>query len=371
MLKHQKFYWHLELSSKCSLACPRCPRTEKPGKYVVTELDLDFVQKVFTKDVIDQSTKILMCGGQGDPIYCKEMLEICEYFKIQKPELCLSIVTNGSYKTTEWWAKLANILNEHDHVTFSVDGWDQDSNNQYRVNSNFDSITNGISTLRYYNEDVYITWSTIVFSFNEDKLNQIQELAHSYEVDNFNIVQSSLFGSHVPSYIDKDLGYDPLQPSKGYESKFSHSEREKRLGFTKRVPPDSVWHEKMASQIFTMTDYDNAPVYPLCLAGDRGLYIDAEGTLYPCSWISHPFGQRTSKSGKKILWNDSLFVKHKKEFSLRDKTLDEVIESEYWNDIVDGWKDSNKTYVECENKCNLRTGLIKLHKRLDRKIEIV
>lgn len=365
MLKHQKFYWHLELSSKCSLACPRCPRTEKPGTYLVTELTLDFIKKIFTKDVINESRKILMCGGQGDPVYCKEMLEICEYFKLQNPELCLSIVTNGSYKTTEWWKKLANILNEHDHVTFSVDGWDQESNNKYRVNSNFDSITNGLSTLRQYNKDVYISWSTIVFSFNEDNLDKIQEIAYSYGADDFNIVHSSLFGSQVPGYIDNDLGYDPLQPSKGYESKFTHSEREKRIRReNKRWVPDGVWTRQMEKQFFDiLPEYNDAPVLPLCLVGDRGLYIDAEGILYPCSWISHPFGQRSSKSGKKVLWNDSLFVKHKKEFNLQQKSLKEVLNSPYWNDIVDGWKDPAKTYVECENKCNFATGYAKMQKR--------
>jgi MoaA/NifB/PqqE/SkfB family radical SAM enzyme len=262
-------------------------------------------------------------------------------------------------------------LNKHDHVTFSIDGWDQESNNKYRVNSNFDSITNGISTLRQNNKDVYITWSTIVFSFNEQHLDRIQDLAQSYKVDNFNIVQSSLFGNQVPNYIDKDLGYDPLQPSDGYESKFSHSARDKRLGFTKRELPDTKWHTQMSEQVFSMSDFDNAPVYPLCLAGDRGLYIDAEGILYPCSWISHPFGQRTSKSGKKILWNDSLFVKHKHEFNLRSKTLDDVLNSSYWNDIVDGWKDPMKTYVECENKCNLKTSLAKINKRFGPRIENV
>ena len=58
------------------------------------------------------------------------------------------IVTNGSHKKLSWWIELGKILDQHDSVHFSIDGYDNVSNNQYRVNSDYNSIIAGLQTLR-------------------------------------------------------------------------------------------------------------------------------------------------------------------------------------------------------------------------------
>jgi hypothetical protein len=65
-LEQPQFYWHLELSKKCALKCPRCPRTEYPQMYSPTELNLQFVQKILPVERLRSSERILLCGGEGD-----------------------------------------------------------------------------------------------------------------------------------------------------------------------------------------------------------------------------------------------------------------------------------------------------------------
>ena len=84
-------------------------------------------------DVVKQIRKITFCGNDGDPIYCKDFVEICAWLKETNPRLQLVVVTNGSYKNENWWQQLAGVLNQHDEVNWSLDGWDQHSNEQYRV----------------------------------------------------------------------------------------------------------------------------------------------------------------------------------------------------------------------------------------------
>ena len=36
------WHFHIEISSKCTLRCPRCTRQEVPDSLVNTELDLEF-----------------------------------------------------------------------------------------------------------------------------------------------------------------------------------------------------------------------------------------------------------------------------------------------------------------------------------------
>ena len=166
------WHWHIEISSKCTLKCQRCARTEVPDTLVNTELTLDFFKKHFTPSFINNNVrKITFCGDDGDPIYAHDLIDVIRYFKSVKP-VEIIIVTNGSYKKKEWWESLGGVLTEIDEVHFSLDGYDQQSNEQYRVNCNWESIVEGIKTLRKSN--VFMRWAAIAFSFNENHLDYMK-----------------------------------------------------------------------------------------------------------------------------------------------------------------------------------------------------
>ena len=348
----QIFHWHLELSSKCALKCPRCPRTERPGQYKVTEMNLDFVKKILPAKRLSLVQKILLSGGQGDAIYCNDFLKIIKYFKETNPNLQLCITTNGSYKKQEWWKEAAKILQRNDIVIFSVDGWDQQSNEQYRVGSHFPSIMEGLKTLREFNQQVYIVWSTIIFKFNQNRLNDIQNLAESMGADAFNLVQSRLFGSTNSDYIDPKLGYDPLEPDKN-RIETSNTNRGCYIDFTKRSSSHNI--KPTIAQLMEkyQSTYQNSYIMPLCRIGERGLYVDAEGILYPCSWISHPFDIQASKTrDKSISWEKSLFVEYKDSFNLNNHSLETVLQNSLWKKLQCSWQDSKIAFVECEKHCH-------------------
>jgi MoaA/NifB/PqqE/SkfB family radical SAM enzyme len=360
---HPIFNWHLEVSSKCTLHCPRCPRTERKGMYKITEHSLEFVQKILTPEILSRTARVLLCGGQGDPIYCHDFLDIVAYIKKENPNVCVHIITNGSYKTTTWWIDLAQLLNHNDIVTFSIDGWDNDSNNLYRVNSNYDSAVAGLKTLRKYNSKVFIIWSTIVFKFNQDKLDVICDQARELDVDYFNIVESFLFGSNIPNYINKELGYDPLEPNKVSDWNYHELEVVK---LTDRVYPER--NKQLISQQAqpVIEEYQQGSVIPLCRTGERAIYVDAEGILYPCSWISHPFRVRRSKfKDKEITWDQSLFVKYKDRFDLKQHSLEQILLGPDWQKITASWRDPAKSFVECDNKCHSKSTVNRINNKLN------
>ena len=353
MFEQPTFFWHLELSSKCVLKCPRCPRTEKKGQYKVTELTLPFVQQLVTPQLVAEGPvkRLLLCGGQGDPIYNSQFLEIVEYLKSSFPRLELAIVTNGSSKKREWWQRLGNLLNSYDAITFSIDGWDQGSNQQYRTNSDFPSILEGMGVMS--RSSAIVRWSTIVFRFNQSKINEIKELAQNSGADLFEVSISNLFGSRHAHYIDGELGYDPLEPDRElFISKYGRYQRfTERL--TDKVHLDDGCEEFEKRQMKKMlAEADQSYIAPLCVGGYRGLYVDAEGILYPCSWVSHPFGVRQSQlRDKKVKWNDSLWVQHKERFDLNQRSLSEILNDPLWNKLRMSWRDPDRAFVECESKC--------------------
>ncbi len=346
------FNWHLEISSKCRLACPRCPRTEKRGMYKVTELPLEFIQKNFPADFLQQNVKrMLFCGGQGDPIYNSQFLEIVQYIKKSHPKITLCIITNGSHKNQSFWQELGEALNHNDQIFFSVDGWDNESNQLYRKYSDFDSILLGIQTLRPF--PVQISWSTIVFRFNQDRLVHIGRIAKENGADYFNINLSMLFGSMYENYIDSELGFDPLEPE--YSKLVSPIERHRKYSFRLNSERQASGLDETFRKFYAQAkkNYKDAEVLPLCMAGNRPMYIDAEGFFYPCSWVSHPFGVRKSKlrPNKQIRWKESYWNEHKHLFDLKSRSLPEITSDSIFTKLYESWFDREKLFVECESKC--------------------
>jgi MoaA/NifB/PqqE/SkfB family radical SAM enzyme len=201
-------HWHIEPSSICTLKCPRCPRAEVPESLLNRQLTLDFFKNQIGSDTVKQIKKITFCGNDGDPIYCKDFLEICSWIKQVNPEIHLVLITNGSYKSTDWWQQLANIFNVNDEIHWSIDGWDQQSNEQYRINSNWNSIIQGIDIFNQHNSVTYKVLATIAFKFNEDHLIKIKTLALATGFDGYQLTKSTKFGSKYPSYGSND----PLEP---------------------------------------------------------------------------------------------------------------------------------------------------------------
>ena len=189
MNKLSLIHWHIEPSSICTLKCPRCPRIEVPESLLNRQLSLDFFQSQIGEEVIKEMRKITFCGNDGDPIYCNDLVSIISWIKSINSTINIVLITNGSHKKEDWWISLASVMNEYDEIHWSVDGWDQVSNNKYRVNSNWDSIVLGINTFNTYNKNkTFKVWASIAFKFNEDKIQVLNELASENNFDCFQII---------------------------------------------------------------------------------------------------------------------------------------------------------------------------------------
>ncbi len=196
-------FLHLEISSKCTLKCPLCPRTQHPGKFAVTELSLDLLEKALGARL--PYTCILLCGDHGDPIYHSRFHEVLQLIKRYYPNTKIEIATNGSFRSQEWWTRTAEILEKHDQVTFGIDGL-KHTNSIYRVGADWDSIIKGICTLKEYGV-ASVRWQWILFKYNEDQIKEGVQWARKLGVDTFELRKS---------FRPTD---DPrLQPSKSLES---------------------------------------------------------------------------------------------------------------------------------------------------------
>lgn len=346
----QFYHWHLEPSALCTLKCPRCPRVEHPNTpWLNKTMSLDFVKQFFTEQRLqNQVRRVTMCGDVGDPIYCKEYIEICRYIKQVNPKIHIVTITNGSYKKPQWWQQLGMVLNEYDTVNFSIDGHNELTNNMYRVNSDWNSIVDGIFALRQVNKSIFINWAMIVFSFNQDHIEQIKQQAFTYGMDGLQITQSTKFGSKYGNAYNGNK--DKLEPRPEYISTTHRYERKTYNLSGRTINNHDYLEYNKQKYIEIKHQYQNQPVTPLCEIGNRGIYINAEGVVFPCSWTSFPYTSLTHMN-KTINWPDSFFAKYRQQMNLHHRTFEEIIQDPLWNMCSTGFNDSAKTWVECSQKC--------------------
>jgi len=347
----QFYHWHLEPSAVCTLKCPRCPRVEHPNTpWLNKNMTLDFVKKFFTETMLqNQVRRITMCGDVGDPIYCKDYIEICRYIKSVNPNIHIFTITNGSHKKSDWWEELGSVLNQYDAINFSIDGYNNQTNNLYRVNSNWNSIIDGIVALRKANKDVFINWAMIVFRFNQDYIDHIKMQALQLGMDSLQITRSTKFGSKYGQAYGGSS--DPLEPRSEYISSSHRYERETFNLSNRHIKNQAYLEHNRKKYIEIKQQYQNQPVTPLCEIGNRGIYVNAEGVVFPCSWTSFPYTSLTY--GNKIIhWPDSFFSKYRQQMNLHHRSFDEIISDPLWSKCSNGFTDSTKTWVECSQKCS-------------------
>jgi MoaA/NifB/PqqE/SkfB family radical SAM enzyme len=259
---------HLELTNRCVLACPACPRTQWQDllKRPVVRSDLDFYDLDRFLDC-DQGKKVdtfLLCGDYGDTIYYPKLFEFLDYFRDSKKYW---IHTNGSHRSQKFWQDLSHRLTERDTVTFAIDGL-KDTNHLYRINSNWDSVMQAIDTLA--KSPVRLHWKTIVFNHNYQQLDQIKKVA-----------------------LDKGCEFT--------------AEKTHRFGSDDLVPPQDLIESNHAYQEIFSSDH-SIEIEPSCQDIKT---VGCDGILYPCDWIRNPRTFYKSQLWKqKDRWLDQLHIKH-------------------------------------------------------------
>jgi MoaA/NifB/PqqE/SkfB family radical SAM enzyme len=316
--------------------------------WINKELDLNFFKKTLTPDLLKTQVKrITMCGDIGDPIYASEYLDIIDYIKTHNHRIHIYTITNGSYRKESWWKDFAKISNEYDTINFSIDGYDNASNNLYRVGSNWDSIMSGMDIM-CQQSSAFVYWASIVFSFNQDHLDTIQQLARRHGCDGLQLTYSTKFGSKYGNAYGGQQ--DSLEPRSEFISSTHRYERHfVNLSGRQQLNNDYI---KTNEIFFDKVNLDYKKfIKPMCLIGNRGLYISADGILHPCSWVSYPYTSLHTER-KIIHFKNSFHQTHRDLMNLHHRTLDEVLNDSVWSKLFDSFDNTDRAWVECEQKCH-------------------
>lgn len=199
---------HLEITSRCTLGCPRCQRTADPEELRVDDVSLAVLRRTITRDAFPDLAYVNLCGNYGDPIYHRQFHLVLRHFQDQG--IRIRIETNGSFRSRPWWEKTAALLTRKDQVSLSIDGL-EDTNHLYRVNSRWADVMAAVEALR---GRVRLVWKFIVFKHNQHQVDAAVALARDLGFDEFKLIRSNRFDGR---WRGAD-GVDPLKPDESWIS---------------------------------------------------------------------------------------------------------------------------------------------------------
>lgn len=330
---------HFELSSNCQASCPMCARNHHGGidnpLVKISDISLEMFTSVIPAEFLKQLDSITLCGNLGDPLLNKELIPIVEYMVTANSNIRIDIHTNGSLRTTQWWQQLAQVLTPLSLVQFGIDGL-ADTHELYRVGTDFNKIIENAKA--FIDAGGKARWNYITFKHNEHQLEPARELSKELGFESFQEKQTSRFiGNPYFDVFDKDgnVTHRLEQPS------------EQKLVFIDRKTVENY------KEVFKTAKIECE------VEKTKSIYIDAQGFLWPCCFVGAvPYIHTKPEQLVHTFQNDSYAtfqtVMEKfggmEQFNLRNRTIEEIINSAEWQTVWDDTFKENSLRV-CTRTC--------------------
>ena len=306
---------HLEVTSKCQARCPMCPRRINGGMlnplFELSEITLEDFKNWFDIEFISQLHSLNMCGNLGDPVVAKDTLEIYQYLRENNPSMSLSMHTNGSAKTVEWWKALAKLKVS---VTFGIDGL-ADTHALYRISTDWNKIIQNASA--FISEGGEAKWEMLVFKHNEHQVEDCKKLSTELGFSYFYEKHTSRFQDGKFHVLD-DAG------------KTTH------ILYPTTRSTDMI--TKMKDAVVAIN-----PVISCKVQNDMQIYVSANGNVSPCCWLD--FSWILPKQDTRIDYMDRIGDLP----NLHKQKLADIFGSGYFKKISDTWDDM--PLQECARQC--------------------
>jgi len=266
---------HLEMTTRCNAACPMCPRNLSGGSdnpnMPDAELSLADVKQIFPREFLKQLRHIYLCGVYGDAMVARDTLEAFEYFRCTNPDLRLGLYTNGGGRTTQWWTKLASLV---DYCQFGIDGLG-DTNHLYRRRTDWQKVMSSAAAFIGAGGKAY--WEFIVFRHNEHQIDDAQRLSEAMGFERFSIRKTSRF---LKAGVFRS--HHAVMNARGETEYYLEPPSREDL----RNPGVSQL-EDIVARGTSYSDYLNLTEISCSAVADKTLFVSAEGLAFPCCYTAH------------------------------------------------------------------------------------
>ncbi|MCK4658761.1 MAG: radical SAM protein [Phycisphaerae bacterium] len=131
------FEYVIEVSSRCNLSCPMCPRRIST---TLGNSDMDLTTFHRALDRIRETASFIWLAGLGEPMMNKHFMRMIA--ECHEAGIATGASTNGTFLTDKWQEHLLD--SRLDVLVVSFDGADKETYEKIRVGADFDRVFNNV-----------------------------------------------------------------------------------------------------------------------------------------------------------------------------------------------------------------------------------
>jgi radical SAM protein with 4Fe4S-binding SPASM domain len=174
----------IEITNVCNLGCHVCDQRQI-SKRPFGSMKIDQYKPIL--DEIGPHLEELGLSSTGETFINKDIYKMFAYTRISAPKAYISLDTNGHFTDAE------RILeNPPDEISYSVDGLEQDTYVQYRVNGKLEKVLKNIKALTCAKKKIGSSLPKVLFKFivmkhNEHEIERVPEFAENLGCDGYRL----------------------------------------------------------------------------------------------------------------------------------------------------------------------------------------
>lgn len=322
----------VELSTVCNALCLGCVRTDGANynrqKKTIPKakyLDIGIIKNLLHTENGLKLKKIEFCGNIDEPLAHPHLLELTEYIAEHRPDVKVSIHTNGGLGDEAKFFKLSQILARcapGSNMRFSVDGL-EDTNHIYRQNVKWEKLFPNLKAA--IAGGVPIIWQFLVFPWNQHQAQDAKRIAQELGCSEFWLRPDRSLATHIG-----------LQKIQGFKEKNISTE-----------PPKGTLSDLRA--------YAQLKGHPIvCSFRNEGmLFLSWEGKVWPCCFISNVLYETELK---RRLLEKHMTSRYPENFNnLHFNTFDQILGGPLFKkDLVKSWDNGGKEKLafRCVERCS-------------------
>ena len=379
-----------EISSLCNAGCSVCMRRRK-GHYTEfsqTYWSVDEVKRVLDEDIIKNLLGFNVCGNFGDAMANPDVVDIIEWVRSINPTCSINIRTNGGVGDPDQYIRLAqlNVM-----ISFGIDGTG-DANELYRVNVKWDKLNENVEAFSKHAQPWQKELQFLLWNETIDQIIPILDYVEKHDFGRVYLRKPYTIGEYTEVFDMKGKSTHFLTEITDPQLSFiieTHWDKGTFIGLKEKISklelkmnPIKLSNLKVKPKIYneaneyryTEFTFDKKELDTVknktkqtCFSKNRenifdlknsfyNVYITHNKLLMPCCMIppyisnsiTHSSGNEPG-SQKEIL--NRIAKIGVDNFSLKNKTLREVMDSGVLDEFVYNDLENNKPFLLCKQHC--------------------
>ncbi len=321
----------LDHTTRCNLSCPQCARTADNWAQEPHNKNIDLSvedYKIILEPFQAKAIKLFHCGNYGDALASPNFEDTFK-FSLNYNLSRITVATNGSLRSPDWWRQFAKTGGDQLRVTFSIDGLSK-TNAIYRIGASWDKIM--ANAKAFIDAGGWARWDFIEFHHNYHEIEEARQLASQMGFKIFNVKYTARFATLGIKTEDLDDGSQLID---------------------RNTNVNQGDFEEVKKTYGSFDEYvEKTPISCKSIKESK-VFIDMHMRLWPCCWFgAPPYFKRKSKQVESFLHLEKLYGSGFN--NLREKRWD-VLNHEFFQDYLskswDSPSDKYKRIYTCGRTC--------------------